>query len=154
MPTEGRAPWDVFATGRPFTGMNAFLGQNNAALQGDTTLADLIVSPGARGGFPMATFSPSTGGSAGEIDVTITAPSLPTGWSVTDAVAIAVPDFAPDGTPPGVIVAASDDSSPYEPNLTGLASGTDYAVGGFLVYEKPNGDTAYSVGDTQIVTSG
>jgi hypothetical protein len=154
MPADARAPWDAFASGRPFTGMNAFLGQNVAALQGDSDLTDLILSPGARGGFPAASVSAVTGGAGGEIDVTITAPTLPSGWTVTDTFAVAVEDFDPTTTAPGVVFSASDNSSPYEPNLTGLTATTDYAVGAFIEYEKPNGQTAYSVSDVSIVTSG
>lgn len=152
-PAGMRSPWDAFATGRPFTGMNAFLGQNIAALQSQSDLTAFIASPGARGGFPIDNFAAVGGVGSGEIDVTITAPTLPAGWAVTDSFATAILDFNPTTLAPGVITIGSDPSAPYAITLSGLTSASTYAVSGWLSYSKPNGDTAYSVSQTLLVAA-
>jgi hypothetical protein len=144
-PAEVRAPFDAFATGRPFLGFNAFVGENNRLTNGETDLQAMLMSPGARGGLPPAAVTAATGTSTGEIDVTITPPTaLPDGWTVSECAAAAVVDQDPIGIFSGPFVADTDNTDPYVITLGGFAA-SDACVGyGWVVYEKPNGDLAYS----------
>src|SRR4051812_13108228 len=119
-PAAITGPFDAFASGRPLTGMNKFVGENTRVLQGETGLDNLIISPGARGGLPPITFTATDSVTANQIDVSMSAPAAPTGWTCVGAVAVAVPDQAPDGIYEGTIYSAEDDVSPYAPNLTGV----------------------------------
>jgi len=150
-----RAPWDAFATGRPFTGVNKFVGENNRLLVGEVDLEQMIMSPGARGGLPPASVSAAAGAGAGEIDVTIVPPTqLPSGWTVVECAAAAVVDQDPVGLFTGPIVSGTDATSPYVINLAGFAAGASCMAFGWVVYEKPDGKLAYSVSISDPVTAG
>jgi hypothetical protein len=153
-PTLLANPWNAFAEGRPLTGMNKFVGENVRVLKYEADMANFIFSPGAKGGLPPIDATFTTGGGAGEIDVLVTAPPLPVGWTIQAAVAAAFPAQAPDGIFTGPIVAASDNATPYAPDLTGLPAATECVAGAWLVWTKPDGTLAYSVGITDTVTSG
>jgi len=141
-------PWDLYATGQVLTGRNAFVGQNIKAMRVETDLELMVFSPGAKGG--VAPSAVSAAGGALSIAVTVTPPSIPTGWTITAAWAAAIQSQNPQS---GVIytpVVNFDATAPYVVNLTGLAAATLYQVGAWLEWEKPDGSTAYSasVNDT------
>lgn len=145
-PTAVRAPWDAFAAGRPFTGMNKFVGENNRLLIGKTDLADMIASPGARGGLPPAGVVAATGAAPGEVTVTVTPPDqLPEGWTVDSVAAAAVLDADPTGLFAGPFVAATEANPATPIVLGGFADGAEVMAFGWVVYEKPDGSLAYSV---------
>lgn len=150
-PTELIDAFNAYATGRPLTGMNKFVGENARILNGLSVITDMVFSPGARGGLPPITFVVSSPG-AGDVTGTFTVPDAPDGWSITEAIVVAVHQQDPTGIFDGNIAAASDVTAPYAPAITGLAAGT-YVVGGFLVWQKPDGSAAYSasVSSTQVV---
>ena len=148
------APWNAFATGRPFTGMNKFVGENVRVLRGEQDMNNFIGCPGSGGGLPPDDVSAVAGAAEGEIDVTIVAPDAPVGWVVTAAVASAFPDGLPDGMFTGPYVAASVPDPATGITLTGLGDAVACQVSVWLVWEKPNGKTAYSVGTTIQATSG
>lgn len=140
------APWTAFATGRPFLPVNKFVGENNRLLVGETDFANAIMSPGARGGLPPSTVTAATGSNAGEVTVTVVPPvQLPDGWTVDSCAAAAFPEQDPVGLFTGPFVAGTDATDPYVITLAGLGAGTPCACFGWVVYEKPNGDLAYSV---------
>jgi hypothetical protein len=153
-PSEVRDPFDTFALGRQFLGFNAFIGENNRLLNGETDLQAMLMSPGARGGLPPASVTAATGSSTGEIDVTIVPPSqLPDGWTVTQCAAAAVLDQDPVGIFDGPFVADVDSTDPYVITLGGFQA-SDACVGfGWVEYEKANGDTAYSVSLSDTATA-
>jgi len=154
-PSLVKEPFDAFATGRKFLGFNAFVGENNRITQGETDLQAMLMSPGARGGLPPAGVVASTGSGTGEIDVTITPPAqLPDGWTVSKAVAVAVVDQTPEGIFSGNFVADEDTTDPYEITLTDFDASQDCVAYGFIVYEKANGDLAYSVSVADTATAG
>lgn len=142
-PTLIRAPWDRNAVGRPYTGRNKFIGSYIGALRGDADMADLIMSPGAKGG-PAALAVVATGGTL-EITVDITEPALPTGWTITQAVAAVIEDGAPGSLTDLNFTVAVDVATPFSISLTGLTAATTYAAGGWIEWLKPDGSTAYSV---------
>lgn len=144
-PSALQAPWNAFASGRPFTGMNKIVGENVRVLKYEPDMSNFIASPGALGGLAPTTFQAVTGSNAGEIDVTFTVPAAPTGWTLDKAVAIAFKDQAPDGIFSGTIVTGEDNSAPYAFTLSGLPAGQVCICCGWLVWTKPDGRKAYSV---------
>src|SRR3546814_18679316 len=44
-PSETILAWNAFAKGRPFTGMNKFVGENERVRKGETKLANFIGNP-------------------------------------------------------------------------------------------------------------
>ena len=143
------APWNRFADGQVLTGRNAFVGQNLAVLRGDADLADFIFSPGAKGGLPQSAtvFTPA----AGQVTVDITAPTPPTGWSVTNAWAAAIRDGAPESLTLFGTEEGSDNAAPYSIVLAGLAA-ANWAVGGWLEWTKADGSVAYGASTTSVET--
>jgi hypothetical protein len=145
-PAAVQAPWNAFAAGRPFTGMNKFVGENNRLLVGEVLLGNLLASPGARGGLPPAGVVAATGVNPGEITVTVTPPDqLPEGWTVEMCGAAAVVDQDPVGLFSGPFVAGTDAADPYVITLGGFEAGANVMAYGWVVYEKPDGSLAYSV---------
>lgn len=136
------APWDLYATGQVLTGRNAFVGQNTRALRSQTDLADMIFSPGAKGGIIPAGLALTPG--AGSIAAAITAPALPVGWSITQAVAVALRDQDPQTEVLYTMASGFDATDPYSVSLTGLTASQLYYVGAWFEYEKPDGSVAYS----------
>lgn len=155
LPAGAIAPWNAFATGRPFLGVNAFTGQNVRAMRSPTTQTDMelfIGSPGARGG-PAPSDLVLTPG-ATTMDAAMTIPTPPVGWTITEMQGIIFPDQDPTLDFAGPIQYAFDASSTYELNFTGLDGTTDYIVCAWLEYERPDGQPAYSISLTDLgVTS-
>lgn len=144
-PSEVLLGWNAFAQGRPFTGMNKFVGENVRVLNGEADMDNFIGNPGSGGGLPPVSITAVAGAGAGEIDVTIDEPDIPTGWALTRAVATAFPDADPTGIFTGPYVQGTDAATPFEITLTGLPTGVTCQVQAWLVWTKPNGKTAYSV---------
>jgi hypothetical protein len=139
-PATALAPWNANASGRPYTGRNKFLSANTSALRTATDLDALIGSPGAGGGLAAGAVT-ATGGS-GTIACTMTAPTLPTSWTITEAVAWAIISDDPQSSPVTVSFVATASETPYAPAFTDLAAG-DYVVMMWFVFTKADGSTAY-----------
>lgn len=152
-PSEVAPAWDSFAQGRPFTGMNKFIGENVRVLNGEIVMDNFIGSPGSKGGPAPVSVAAVTGGASGEIDVTVTVPTIPPGWAITKVVAIGFPDANPTGIFLGPFVQATDAAAPYQPDLTGLGSAVPCQVAAWIVWTKPDGSAAYSVSITDQATS-
>lgn len=147
-----KAPWDSFAQGRPFTGMNKFVGENVRVLNGEALMTNFIGSPGAKGGLPPTAIAADSL-AVGSITVDFTLPALPDGWAMHGAVAYAFRDQAPDDFFIGQIVAGEDVAAPMnQVVLAGLTSGEDYIVAAFLRQTKPDGTIAYSISLSDTVT--
>lgn len=143
MSGDGRAPWTAYSAGRPFTGMNAFIGENRLAIGTDADMQAFEGSPGSGGGLPPATVAAVAGGSSGEIDVTLTYPAAPVDWTLTQGWAAAFPDQAPDATWGGLYVVEHDTAGDGNVTLAGLGSAVDCVVTGWSEWTKPDGTTAY-----------
>lgn len=139
-PANVQAPWTANAKGKQFTDRNKFMGDNTRELRGETTLTKLILSPGANGG--MVAGGLSGAGAAGAVTGTLTAPDLPTGWTIVQAVFALVLDMNPSTGTPGSILVSTDATDPYACNFTGLAAG-NYLLSAWFVYTKADGKTAY-----------
>jgi len=135
------APWNAFATGRPFLGRNAFIGQNVAQLRGETDMNLFIGSPGAGGGLPPTSIALTPG--SGDITVDFTNPTAPTGWSLVSAIAVAFPDQDPSLTFIGPITEGEDATTMNQVVLSGLDT-VSHQVAAWLEWTKPDGTTAYS----------
>src|SRR5690606_23090057 len=102
---------------------------------------------------PLAVSAEATS-DPGEIEVTITAPPAPTGWTLQSPVAFAMQTGAPNAAVPNPIQEAENNT----PNgggdtvvtLTGLTGSVEHVVSAWLVWMKLDGSTAYgaSLNDT------
>lgn len=154
LPAGAVAPWDAFAVGRPFLGVNQFTGQNLRAFRKPTTQSDMalfIGSPGARGG-------PAPQGidltpAATSIAASLSLPSPPAGWSITATNGIAFPDQDPTDDFIGPVVYDTDPGTGGALDFTGLESTTDYVVAMWIEYERPDGQVAYSISLTDTATT-
>lgn len=147
-----RDPWDAFAKGRPFTGVNKFVGENVRVLKGETDMALFIASPGAAGGVPPQAVAGADGANPGEVTVTITvSDQLPTGWTVDSVAAVAFPNQDPAGFFTGPLVAGTAEAPADEVTLAGLPAAGEVVVAGWVVYTKPDGSKAYSVSLSDVV---
>lgn len=141
-PADFIAPWTAYSTGKVMYNRNAFNKFNLPVLRGEVDLANFVFSPGALGGLPPASVSAVAGNDI--ITVTITAPSdIPSGWTINKAVAACIADQDPQTEALHTITAGSDATSTYEVVLSGL-SAVLYRVGGWLVWNRPDGKLAYS----------
>lgn len=141
-PTLFTAPWLAGSKGRPLTDRNLFTKSNNGPLIGETTLDNLIFSPGAFGGLPPASMVITPG--SGTLSIAITPPSAPVGWTIASAVAAVIRDQDPQTGLLYTVTAGQDTTAPYTVLLSGLTGGSIYQVGAWLTWTKPDGSTAYS----------
>lgn len=135
-----QAAWTLYAKGQSFTDRNAILSMNVKGLRTASTLGGVIMSPGAKGG--LAAGAIAVAGGSGKLDVTLTAPDLPTGWTITAAHAVAIlqQDVQSDTTDTTTYY-ATDATTPYVPSIT-VPAGT-YQVFGFFAFTKADGSAAY-----------
>ena len=145
--------WNAFAQGRPFLGVNKWVGENVRTLNGQPDMNNVIFSPGAKGGPPPISFVGVAGGASGEIDYTFVAPTPPNGWTLNSVVAAAFNDQDPAGFFTGPFVSDTQAAPTLTGTLAGLGSAVDCQVGGWLIWTKPDGTLAYSASITDQVTS-
>lgn len=144
--SDASAPWYAFAKGKTLTQVNAFIKSNLSTLRGangspPSNLNGFIGSPGVGGGLAPVSAVLTDGGTH-HITVTMTAPTLPSGWTISEAVAVALKD---EGAPTGTdynSYSATDSSNPYAPSIAAPAAGT-YRVASWFVFTKPDGTLAY-----------
>jgi len=136
------APWEAYIVGKPLTARNALTKFNLPGLRSEVDLINFVFSPGALGGPAPASFAAVGGNDL--ITVDIVPPNLPTGWTITKAIAACIPDQDPQSGTELVIIAGSDASDPYQVVLSGLQSVVLYQVGAWLEWLRPDGKTAYS----------
>lgn len=155
MQTLARAPWTATAVGKPMTPQNALLRTNLSPLIGETDMLLFAGSAGALAGIAPATLSAAYDAPSETITATVGAPTLPPGWTIEAAVAIAFPDQDPSDPFVGPVVEAEDTTAPYEVALAAvtLPTGT-WIVTAWFRYLRPDGRTAYgpSLSDTVTVT--
>jgi hypothetical protein len=149
MPADAQAPWTANAAGRAYTNRNKFMGLNTKNMRGDTDLANFTGSPGAGGGLAAAAFTPSAG--SGQITCVVTPPTLPTGWTLTKAVMIAISAQNPQTDTDYDTYIDTVTVSPWEPTITGLSAG-DYQVSYWLEMTDASGNTVYGPSTDAAVT--
>lgn len=151
MPSAATAAWDLYADNLRLTARNAWLKSNLGPARIATDLTTLLLSPSAGGGLVAESMVATPGDDA--VTVALTAPPLPTGWTVASAHAVAIADFDPHDDETPDIVAGSDATDPYSITLSGLQSAAAYVVGGWFSFTKPDGSTAYGASLQDSVTT-
>jgi hypothetical protein len=148
-PEAARAAWALYAVSRQFTDRNAFIKQNLPDLREEADLTNIIISPSALSGLAAAGMVLTAG--ANKITVALTAPLLPTGWTITSAHAAAIPQQDPQTGTNYSVGYAFDASAPYSFDITGLTTAQEYVVGGWFEFMRDDGKTAYgpSIQDTE-----
>jgi len=151
-PTGFRAPWTANAVGQKYTDRNKLIKENLAALDADTSMADFIASPANLGGLPASTVVATTGAGPGEVNVTVTCPTPPTGWTLAGVGIVGVPDQDPHDAFVGPVVYATDVASPFTQTLAGFAAGGDVMISSYPIWTRPDGRTAYgpSINDAAV----
>jgi len=140
-PALFREPWGAYASGRPLTDRNAFIQFNIPALREASDLSGFITSPGANGGFRLASLTATPG--AASITAEAGVAALPSGWSVDQVVFVLLLDQDPHEDFSRVIQVQADTASPYSVTFSGLSAGT-YRVSAYARYMRPDGKKAYS----------
>jgi hypothetical protein len=141
MPAGALDAWNAYATASRFTARNGFIKQNLSNLRSASDLSDFLMSPAAGGGLVAAGISVTPG--AGQLTVTLTAPGLPTGWTISKAIAAALRQQDPQSGVLYTVSSAEDATAPYAPIITGLTASQVYVVGAWFEYIKPDGTFAY-----------
>ncbi len=138
-----RAPWDRFAVGQVLTGRNKFQGNFVGENRGETDLLSWNISPGAKGGLPPLTIVASSPG-VNDINLALTTPTPPTGWTLTAAQGFAIRDQDPQT---GILYTTVEDEDLASANvlLPGLTTAVLYVAGAWLKWAKPDASVAYSV---------
>lgn len=145
-PAAIKQAFDAYAIGKPMTGRNKFFADNQKLLGVDPKpagLDGLIMSPGNGGGLPPVNLV--LVGGANKITATVALPEVPDGWTLAGSVAAAIKQQSPTDEFSGKWFVVSETVGPEEVEITGLEAATEYVVGFFLKWTKPDGSTAYSV---------
>lgn len=153
-PPELKAPWLANAVGRPYTGLNKFIGFNVDGIDTTTPPTDMEFfrgSPGALGGLPPVSLTLTPAALA--MGAAMAVPSIPDGWSIVSVDFALFLDQDPGTVFTGQITCMSDASAPYSVSFAGLTAATDYVVTGWIVWERPDGKLAYSTSLTDIGTT-
>jgi len=151
LPAIAQAPWDAYISGKPLMNRNAFSMFNIPPLRGAADNSGFIGSPGNGGAIAPTTFAVAdAGGGTHHASVTMGAPAVPAGWTITDSVAMALKTEASDtGTDYGSVAAASGDDSG---NVTLSTGAGNWTVSGWFKFQKPDGSIAYGPSKTATVT--
>jgi hypothetical protein len=152
MPTAAAQAWELYGQNNRFTARNGFIKQNLSNLREEADLTNFLFSPSAGGGL-VAAGMVATGGND-QVTVDLTAPSLPAGWTIVEAVAAVIRQQDPQSGLLYEVTAGTDATSTYQIVLTGLASAETYVVGGWFKYAKSSTEFAYgqALMDTALTT--
>ena len=145
-PAAVKQAFDAYAIGKPLTGRNKFFQDNMKLLATDPKPAGidgLIVSPGNGGGLPPTNLALT--GAANSIVATVDLPEVPDGWTLSGAVAAAVAQQSPTAEFSAKWFVVTVSTGMDTITIPGLTDATEYVVGYFLKWEKPDGQIAYSV---------
>lgn len=146
---NGQAPWTANAKGRPYTNRNKFIGDNVKVLRPESDMAKFEGSPGALGGIVATSLTLAMSGS--DVTATLGQPDVPTGWSISGAVAIMLPDAAPDNLPSFVSTTETNAVTPFVCTFESPDAG-DYIVTAWFTFLRPDGSTAYGPSLTDQIT--
>lgn len=147
MTTEVRAAWTTFAQGKRFIARNRYIAMNVPALNGEVDGDNLVATPGDASTIPPVNISAVTPG-VDELVVDVTAPTVPTGWTLQAVVAACTRDLDYSGSSVASSALqwheAEDVSDPYNITITGLSTGSLYQVRAFIRWLAPDGSVRYS----------
>ena len=145
-PAAIKQAFDAYSIGKPMTGRNKFFSDNQKLLAVDPKpagLDGLVMSPGNGGGLPATNLTVTPGALSLTLEVTL--PEVPAGWTLAGAVGAAVKQQSPTDAFTGKWFVVTKNTALDEVEITGLEAATEYVVGYFLKWTKPDGSTAYSV---------
>lgn len=140
-PSRMTDAWDSYASGQVFTGRNGFIKQNLPDMRGEVDVNNFVFSPGSKSGIAAAAIDVTPGND--QLTVDLTAPALPTGWSIVEAVVAAIRQQDPQTAELFTITSGFDATSTYQVVLSGLASAQTYLCGGWFKFTRPDGSFAY-----------
>lgn len=143
MPAGAIGAWSLYAQNSRITPQNGFMKLNISPLRAETDLNNITLSVSANSGLPAADFTPTP--TSDGFTCVLTAPPLPTGWTIVRGYAMAVQNVNPQSSNIYQIAAGDDAAAPYEITLTGLDASTEYVVGGWFEYLRSNGTSAFGV---------
>lgn len=143
MPAGAVDAWTQYANNNRITPTNGWIKQNLSSLREETDLDNIIMSPASAGGIPATLMTLTPG--ATQITVALTAPALPTGWTIIAGHAAAIQQQDPQTQSFPTITYLSDASAPYSIVLTGLTAATEYVVGGWFSFQKTPTEIAYGI---------
>lgn len=157
MPTYTKAAWTTWCVGKPLIARNKLIGDNVPLISGAANMASFLPTPGDSSTLPLVAYVPT--GGAGQITSSAVAPSIPTGWTISNVHACCIINSfdpsAPSNSPTeSTMYEGSDATAPYAPAITGLSAGT-YYTWGFIEWLAPDGSTRYSaptVGGSVVVS--
>lgn len=141
MPTDVLAAWAAYADNLRITDRNAFLKRNVGPMRDETDLLEMTISPSARAGIVAAGITVTPANDA--LGILLTAPTLPAGWTIARAVMVAIEDQDPQTDTDFAVHVATDSATPFDQTISGLKSAVTYLVGGFFVFNRPDGLLAY-----------
>lgn len=149
-----QAVWTAFAKGQPLTDRNAWNKFNIPAINGDAGAPDAVIttligSPGVNGGLAPAAVVLSDGGGHSAV-ATMTAPTLPAGWSITAAHAFAIKQQDPHSGTFFTSYYGMDAAAPYAPSMA-LGAAMTAVVTSWFEFMKPDGSTAYGPSSTAAI---
>ena len=152
MPSIGRAPWTADAAGQKYTDRNKFLGTNTPLLQGDANITDLETTPGDGSALAPLTAISADGG-AQVLNITLTQPATPAGWTHVSSDAIAVLQGDPNPAIVRTPIAGQDVAAPFTLVPVAVGAAGTYVWGAWNVYTDPSGLTRYSISlrGTQVI---
>lgn len=139
--------WTTYAKGRPLTDRNAWIKSNLNGLRGTgtsyaTDIGSIVISPGVLGGF-VGGIPALTDAGSHKANITMSAPSLPDGWSVTQAHYVGLDNVdAWDSTDYQSVYGNSTTPTTYAGNVTFTSSGNK-SISGFFEFATASGDTAF-----------
>ena len=148
-----RAPWTAAVKGRPMVARNLLMKEEIPVIRDEADISNWVFSPGNLGGIAPSDVTVANGASSGEIDVTVTAPTPPVGWSVESVIAAAILQRAPDDLPDEQDIEGSGSTSGTAITLTGLTAATEYVVGGWIKWMRDDGLVVYGRSITQTITT-
>ena len=146
---DAQAPWKAFATGQKFTDRNAFVHSNLPNLRTATDLTTFIASP-STGGAPSFSGFLASGG-VGTVTISADDPVLPTGWSASKFIALALPNTDPHTATAFVSYIDTVAATPFTVALTVPAAA--YECFGFYELLNAGGTKVYSASQAGTATA-
>jgi len=137
-------PFLSASKGTPKTDRNLLIALNVPALKGETTLAKFVFSPGDGGALPPLTAVGADGGSQ-VLNITLTQPTLPDGWTQVAAYGIAIKDGNFSTYVTRTPREGKDDTTPFTSIAINCEEAGTYKWGAYNRYTAPDGSTRHSV---------
>lgn len=141
--TKTRAAWIAYAVGKNFQGRNKLIALQVPALKGDVNLNDMVGTPGDASTLAPVSMVITPG--VTQLSVAVTAPSAPSGWTITEVVGFVVLDS--NWSTAGIDVKqteAFDATTPYTLLFTDLTSAALYQVRAWINWLAPDATQRYS----------